>query len=943
MLNHSGLYRIFLLVLLFFSAGGNLIANKTDSTENRKEELYNEIRKLKNDSLKIIKLIDLSILLHVSDVELYHGKSGKYYINKALELASKELCCFNLGNYIDSLGVLQRNMGKFQTALHLHNVALEYAAKKNDEKLMSKIYNNIGVVYRRINDYKKALSNHFKALEIAEKRNDSTSMAIAINSIGNVELMMGDYQEGLKYFKRSLMLERNRSNMLGIAINLENLGMVFLHEKKYGKAAQYFKLSLEINKKIKSEKGMAICYSDLAEVYKAMGNYKSAEIYLKHSLQFNTNAGDKTYMADNYIKLGQLYSKTGNFNLAVKFLNKGLELAKEIGIKSSVEEAYRMLYQLYKNNKKYKEALENLELADIYHDSLINVSLNKDIARLQMQYETERKENQILLLKQQARIRELNLKKQKFLNYFFIAAFASALVIMMFLTGYLLNKNKLNKLLVEKNREIEKAKEELEKSGKELEKAKREAEESNRYKSIFLANMSHEIRTPLNSVIGFADILSTLIKDQKIKQYVSSIKSSGESLLALINDILDLSKIEAGKLDVVLEPMDIEDVLDSLKKIFSVQAASKGLEFNLSVQKKFPGKLMFSKNRLRQILFNLIGNAIKFTGEGSVCVNVDWEETAENGKINLYISVKDTGKGIAKKDREKIFTPFFQSDNTDKEIGTGLGLAITQRLVSILGGKIFLKSELGSGSEFKVVFENVTVAMESTDSDNENSVPGKLHYNAILLKSNSGNFEYLSNFLKNKLENVTDVGSSLLIAKNHIDKCDFIIIAGFEEEMLINAVQLIKKERPSLPCILLGNKNSTQCKSSFVIDTGNNISEKKILELLNEKIDNLDYILSANSIFNTADGTLPDYNVLEKLINIVENDFSLAMETKLMKHISIFAEKLSKLSSEADMPNLLRYSSDLKILVDTFNITGIEEKLNLFKEAFELNFKQKNI
>ncbi len=932
---------IVLLIFLFLIISGNTLANSTDSTIIKKQKLFYEISNLDNDSLKIFKLIDLSVLLHVSDVEFYKNKSGKDYIFEALKLGDKELCCFNLGNYIDGLGVAERNKGKFQTALRLHNIALEYAVKKNDEKLMSKVYNNIGVVYRRINDYEKALSNHFKALELAEKRDDSTSMAIAINSIGNVELMMGDYKEGLKYFKRSLLLEQNRSNLLGIAINLENIGMVFLHEKKYGKAAQYFKLSLEINKKIKSKKGMAICYSDLAEVYKALGNYKSAEFYLKHSLQFNTSTGDKAYMADNYVQLGELYTEMGKFDLAVKYLNKGLEVGKEIGVKSSIEEAYRTLYKLYKNNKKYKEALENLELAGLYHDSLVNVSLNKDIARLQMQYETERKENQILLLKQQARIRELNLKKQKFLNYFFIAAFAAALIIMMFLIGYLFHKNKLNKLLVKKNKEIEKAKEELEKSGKELEKAKREAEESNRYKSIFLANMSHEIRTPLNSVIGFADILYTLIEDEKIKQYVSSIKSSGESLLSLINDILDLSKIEAGKLDVVLEPVDIEEVLESLKKIFVVQAENKGLVFNLSVQKKLPGKLLFSTNRFRQILFNLIGNAIKFTDEGSVIVDVKWEETVDDEKINLYISVKDTGKGIAKKDREKIFTPFFQSDNADMEMGTGLGLAITHRLVSILGGKIFLKSELGSGSEFKVLFENVKIVTENTDKKNEKSVSGKLPFNAILLKSNTGNFEYLSNYLKSKLKTVFDVGSSLLIAKNYIEKCDFIVIAGLEGEMLNNAVHLIKKEKPLLYCILIGKKPSFVCKNVFMVTNESN--EKNILESLDENIEKLNHVLSAKSIFNNADGKLPDGEVVEKLNIIVKTDFSLAMETKMMKHITVFAEKLNTLAVESNMPNLLKYSFELKVLADTFNITGIEEKLNLFKEAYKLNFNSIDI
>ena len=338
-----------------------------------------------------------------------------------------------------------------------------------------------------------------------------------------------------------------------------------------------------LGEKLNFDKGKSQGYYNLGVIYKNIGKYKTAEVYLKHSMQLNKQIGDKLYLSDNYISLGQIYAETGKYYQAVELLKKGLEISKESGLKTSVEEAYRTLYKIYKKQKRYKQALFNLEMAKMYHDSVMNIALNKDIARLQMQFETERKENQIVLLEQQAKIRELNLKKQKFLNYFLMAAFFTALIIVVFLLVYLLNKNKLTKILMDKNRQIEKAKLELEKREKELENAKSQAEASSRSKSEFLANMSHEIRTPLNSVIGFSDILATLVTDEKQQQYISAIKSSGKSLLALINDILDLSKIEANKLDVVLEPVNIENVLDSLHNMFLIQAKNKGLDFNIFI------------------------------------------------------------------------------------------------------------------------------------------------------------------------------------------------------------------------------------------------------------------------------------------------------------------------------------------------------------------------
>ena len=626
------------------------------------------------------------------------------------------------------------------------------------------------------------------------------------------------------------------------------------------------------------------------------------------------------------------------YEKALPYINQGLQMARKSNALATCKRAIDLMYKYHKYKGNYEKAIAFMEESDRINDSILSNNLRRTVIQMQTLFDRERSESQIALLQHQKELAELRMKDQRLINL--IGIWGLVLLLIALIAGiYVVHmKNQSNKLLLKQKSEIEKAQAELKDYAEKLFQAKEEAEHHSKLKSQFLANMSHEIRTPMNSIIGFADILDKLVENNQHRTFLDAIRKSGQSLLMLINDILDLSKIEADRLIIDNGPLDLRALANEIKQLFSIQLREKNLNLQLHIDDALPEEVFLSEVRMRQILFNLIGNAVKFTSEGHIDLSIFTSEN-QNDKtlIDLHIQVKDTGIGIDKEGQLKIFEAFYQHHTQASNLkGTGLGLAITQRLVEAMNGTINLESEPGKGTVFAIHFTAVEPNHQkrgsllkdpSSINPNEYLSPEKTRTHLLLTKNPV--YHHLLNEIANQANfdvilarNIADLRtkifnhhpSSLIIDPLEITESlrkELFVLARESRLLLIYIAKLSPKQQQNLPDGVI-----------FDLPDKQDLLKHYLNKLLNDY--SQQNILNGQLIFGDEKEANPAFET-------VHNLWLKAISSNIVSDTFQFALACHQLANTNQLKELFHYSNSLKEAVDNFDV----EQIGLLLKQFQ--------
>jgi signal transduction histidine kinase/ActR/RegA family two-component response regulator len=668
---------------------------------------------------------------------------------------------------------------KDEDLIHEFNKIKEGMTNQPEElELLRDLNFTLGGIFFNKNQYPKALKFTLESLRLSEELK-----LIDFQYAGNNQLLsiihsdIGNYKESEIYGQKGLNVSRIIKDTMGIGSSYIGMASLMLKSKNETKAKHYIDSAIYIMRDVRQcEPCFNFAKIINAGIKNLSGNYAEALAELNEVEVYIKEQGVETPDGEFFIEKANAYLGLKKYDAAIEVITNSKEL-KESYFKTASNK-YGILMKAYEAKGNFKKALEYHKQYVLSEDSLTVLRNSSEVTRLALENQYTQKQLQTELDFQ------TQLNKQKATRNWFLVLGVIAFLFAIGLFSRLQFIRKTQKLLQLKNEIIE------------LEKEKAQASE--RAKHQFLANMSHEIRTPMNAIKGMTDILIRRNpKDDQI-EYLNSIKQSSDSLLDIINDILDISKIEAGKIELNQEPFSVNDLVDNVYTIMQFKAEEKGLE----LKKDIPTErlsVVGDANRLRQILINLISNAIKFTEKGLVTTTVKANKVDD--KLQLHFTVSDTGIGIDDDHLEKIFKSFEQaySDTSRKFGGTGLGLSISKKLVELQHGKIWVESEKGKSSQFHftIPYEIAETITQETNAEFSENIAGALKgINILLVEDNQFNVVVAQEELEDAIEGVNvEVAENGAIAVEKLKTFTFDIILMDVQMPIMNGYEATKAIR----------------------------------------------------------------------------------------------------------------------------------------------------
>ena len=509
--------------------------------------------------------------------------------------------------------------------------------------------------------------------------------------------------------------------------------------------------------------------------------------------------------------------------------------------------------------------------------------------------------------------------------------------------------NKVNALSIDVSEQI--------KSEKELKKARDIAESANRAKSEFLSNMSHEIRTPLNAVIGFSELLSSMVNNDKERSYLSAINTAGNSLLLLINDILDLSKVEAGKIELQFSPTSIRKIIEDIKGMFSISLNKKNLQFLLNIQNDFPTTIIIDESRLRQIMLNLIGNATKFTERGHIKVSVNAiRNDVKKESIDMEIHIEDTGIGIDEKNLESIFESFNQQKGQSQKQfgGTGLGLTICKKLVELMNGHISAKSTKGEGSTFSIVLKDIEVSTLDSGSFELKAQINQYRFqkgNILVVDDIESNRLLLSELLPKMNLNVITKNNGREALDSIRDSNPDVVLMDIKMPVMdgFEAIKILKGNENTIqiPTIAISASSYTMAKEQIINKGFDGFLSKPVkIEKLYKELARflpVETIAEGNHHIVPEDQleTLPEKvkASLPAVLKILNSEYSIRWEEfhekQPIQDVKQFGTDLYNLGENYELNFITQYAKKITDSLDHFDIRKLKDTLLKFPDMIE--------